>query len=201
VHAFLPLLATVAPQPRGKPDDATILGRIARGEDQALAELYDRYTQLLYTLGMRILRSVQDSEDVVQEVFMQAWNKAGTYEPGKGTVYAWLVTMMRNRAIDRLRSKGFRHSAQSADVAGLLLSADPASSSPHSYAVHTEDQKLVLATLKELSVDQQQVLVLAYYEGFSQSEIAKKLNIPLGTVKSRIRKGLQSMHSMMKGKI
>ena len=178
-----------------------MLRRIAQGEEPALAELYDRYGQFLYSLGMRILRSVQDAEDIVQDVFMQVWNKAGTYQAEKGTVYTWLVTMMRNRAIDRLRSKGSRYAGQQIDMAGLSLFADPASSSPHSHTVRNEHQRLVIGTLKQLSIDQQQILALAYYEGFRQTAISRMLNIPPGTVKSRMRKGLELMHSILMGKI
>ena len=201
MNGLLAIVATTGSPPGADPDDAAVLRRIAGHEDAALAQLYDRYARLLYSLGMRILRSVQDSEDVVQEVFIQVWNKAELYREQKGTVHTWLVTMMRNRAIDRLRSKGSRHAGQHVDVASLNLFADPASSNPHSHTVRSEHQELVLATLKQLSIDQQQVLALAYYEGFSQSEIAEKLNIPLGTVKSRMRKGLQLMHSRLKGRI
>jgi RNA polymerase sigma-70 factor (ECF subfamily) len=201
VQALLSIFAAIGAAPGRVGDDGAVLQRIATGEDTALAELYDRYAQVLYTLGMRILRSVQESEDIVQEVFIQVWKKADSYDSQKGTVYTWLVTMMRNRAIDRLRSKGFKHAMQHVDPAGIVLFADPSSSNPHSHAVRTESQNVVLGTLKQLSVEQQQVLALAYYEGFSQSEIAKRLNIPLGTVKSRMRHGLQSMRSKLKGKM
>ncbi len=201
MQGFFAILATAAPQVPSGGEEAAILKRISRGEEPALAELYDRYAQLLYSLGMRILRSVQDSEDIVQEVFMQVWNKAGSYQAEKGTVHTWLITMMRNRSIDKLRSKGFRAAGQQVDIATIPLFADPASSNPHSHVVRNEHQKLVLGSLKQLSIDQQQVLALAYYEGFSQTEIASQLNIPLGTVKSRMRKGLQTMQSNLKGKI
>jgi RNA polymerase sigma-70 factor (ECF subfamily) len=201
VHGLLSIFAAVTASPGRVGDDGAVLERIARGEDPALAELYDRYAQVLYTLGMRILRSVQESEDIVQEVFIQVWKKADSYDAQKGTVYTWLVTMMRNRAIDRLRSKGYKHAAQHVDPSVVVLFADAPSSNPHSHAVRSENQNVVLGTLKQLSVDQQQVLALAYYEGFSQSEIAKKLNIPLGTVKSRMRHALQSMRSKLKGKM
>jgi RNA polymerase sigma-70 factor, ECF subfamily len=201
VQGLLTIFAVATSPPGRVGDDGAVIQRIARGEDPALAELYDRYAQVLYTLGMRILRSVQDSEDIVQEVFIQVWKKAESYDAKKGTVYTWLVTMMRNRAIDRLRSKGYKHAAQQIDTAAIVLFSDAPSSNPHSHTVRSEHQKLVVGTLKQLSADQQQVLALAYYEGFSQSEIAQKLNIPLGTVKSRMRHGLQSMRSKLKGKL
>ena len=203
MDAFLPLFGIATSPPRGETDDVSTLRRMAQGEDQALAELYDRYAQLLCSLGLRILKSVQESEDVVQEVFMQAWSKADTYRPEKGSVYTWLVTMARNRAIDRLRSKRFEHAGQFivVDLANLHLFDEPSSSSPNAHAVRIEERKLVLETLKQLSLDQQQVLALAYYEGYSQSEIAGILVSPLGNVKSHMRKGLQSMHSILKRRI
>jgi RNA polymerase sigma-70 factor (ECF subfamily) len=193
----------ITSQQRGEPDDVSIVRRIARGEEQALAELYDRYSPFLYGLGMRILKLVPDAEDVVQDVFMQAWSKADIYRPEKGSVYTWLVMMTRSRAIDRLRSRESRQSGQFVvvDLASLRLFDEPSSSTPPSHAVRIEDQKLVLDTLRQLSIDQRQVLALAYYEGFTLSEIARILNSPPAEVKSRMRKGLQSMHSILKRKI
>jgi RNA polymerase sigma-70 factor, ECF subfamily len=130
-------------------------------------------------------------------VFLQAWNKASSYERSKGTVYTWLVTMTRNRAIDLVRSRGFKQHRQNVDLENLNLAADARSSNPHAAAVAGEDQRVVSNALRKLSTDQQQVVALAYYEGYSQSEIADKLNIPLGTVKSRMRKALMEMRSTL----
>ncbi|MBI4546497.1 MAG: RNA polymerase sigma-70 factor [Ignavibacteriae bacterium] len=182
-------------------DDEDLLQRIARADESALSQLYDRYGQLLYSLGMRILRSTTDAEDVVQEVFLQVWNKAESYQKDKGSVYTWLITMMRNRAIDRLRSKGFKQHIQSVDVNKAILFSEAESSNPHASAVQTEHQQLVINALKQLPEDHRRIFELAYYEGFSQSEIADQLNIPLGTVKSRMRRGLQLMRIMLEEKM
>ncbi|MBI1805272.1 MAG: sigma-70 family RNA polymerase sigma factor [Ignavibacteriae bacterium] len=182
-------------------DDRARLQRIAQGDESALSEMYDQYGQFLYSFVVRILHSVEEAEDVVQDVFLQVWKKAATYEQGKGTVYTWLVTMTRNRAIDRLRSKDFRAHYQQVDVNTVALAAESRVSNPHARSVFSDVQRVVSGTLSRLSLDQQQVLALAYYEGFSQSEIAKKLNIPLGTVKSRMRKALYSMRSMLQEKM
>ncbi len=163
--------------------------------------MYDQYGQFLYSFVMRILRSVDEAEDVVQEVFLQMWSKAKTYEQGKGTVYTWLVTMTRNRAIDRLRSKDFKMRFHEVDVNAIRLAAESRSSNPHSRTVLSEEQQIISGTLSQLSLDHQLVLSLAYYEGFSQSEISRKLNVPLGTVKSRMRKALQSMRTMLQEKM
>ena len=195
------MLATLLNHARRDEEDVAILRRIVQGEESALADLYDRYSQLLYSLSMRILRSVEEAEDTVQEVFMQVWNKGSAYERSKGTVYTWIVTMMRNRSIDRLRSKGFRNSFQLLDVSTLMLSSDSPSSNPHAESVANEHRQIIVGSLRQLNAEQQQVLALAYYEGYTQSEIAEKLKVPLGTVKSRMRKGLITMRSMLKEKI
>ena len=197
MYLLIALLGIIEGRSQRNEDDVKVLGRIVRGDESSLSELYDRYNQLLYTFGMRILRSAEETEDLLQDVFLQVWNKADAYEKGKGTVYTWLVTMTRNRAIDRVRSKGFKQQSQHLNITDMMLVADPRSSNPHAATVVDEDQKFITAALQKLTVDQQQVIALAYYEGYSQSEISEKLNIPLGTVKSRMRKGLMELRSML----
>ena len=197
MHLLLAFFNIIAGRSQRDDEDVKILQRIVHGEEPALSELYDRYSQLLYAFGIRILRSEEDTEDLLQEVFLQVWNKADSYQKTKGSVYTWLVTMTRNRAIDLVRSKGHKQQRQNLDVSGLLLIADPRASNPHAVAVLEENQQSVNSALKHLTVDQQQVIALAYYEGYSQSEIAAVLNIPLGTVKSRMRKGLIEMRSKL----
>src|SRR5690242_10143177 len=93
-------------------EDAALLKRISAGEEAALGDLYDRYGRILYGYVMKMLRSVEESQDIIQDVFLRVWNKAETYDAGKGSVYAWLVGMTRNRTIDRIRSKGFKRQGQ-----------------------------------------------------------------------------------------
>lgn len=195
---ILGLLTIVLNRSQRDEEDVSLLKRIAQGEESALSDLYTRYAQLLYSFGMRVLRSSEETEDLMQDVFLQTWNKAHTYENVKGSVYTWLVTMTRNRAIDRVRSKGFKQQSRNIDMENITLIADTQSSNPLSRTVLNEDQKIVTGALKQLSVDQQAVIALAYYDGHSQSEIASVLKIPLGTVKSRMRKGLSEMRSMLK---
>ena|SRR2546425_9660172 len=179
-------------KPREHEDDASVVARIARSEDSALSTLYDRYAVLMYTLGMRMLRSVQDSEDLVQEVFTQVWTKAGSYQSEKGSVYTWLVTMMRKRTLERMRTRGSRASAPQFDPMNPALFGGAGSGGHESW---------VTAMLKKLDLEHQQVLSLAYYEGFNQTDIAAKLNIPVGTVKSRIRAGLEKLRALLKEKM
>jgi RNA polymerase sigma-70 factor (ECF subfamily) len=192
VHIFPGLMAAAKSKPRAEEDDGSVVARIANGEDTALSTLYDRYAVLMYTLGMRILRSVQDSEDIVQEVFTQVWTRAGSYQPERGSVYTWLVTMMRKRTIDRLRTRGFKAAAQQIDVMNPALFGGAGTAGQESW---------VTGTLKKLDLEHQQVLALAYYEGFNQTEIAGRLNIPVASVKTRMRTALQRMRSLLQEKM
>ena len=195
------LMMAVVSRAQRDEDDVMLIGRIGAGDESALSELYNRYSQLLYAMQMRILHSVEDAEDMLQEVFLQVWNKASSYQRDKGTVYTWLVTLTRNRTIDRLRSKGFRKQQQEIDMEQLSLMDETRSGNPHNMTVLSEQQRTVVNVLQQLNNEQQQVLALAYYEGYSQSEIAEKLNVPLGTVKSRMRQGLLKMRSVLKEKM
>jgi len=201
VELLFALLTTLLKSPERDAEDRDMLHRIQNGDETGLADLYDRYGQLLNGFVTRILRSVVEAEELVQEIFLQVWKKGDAYQENKGTVYTWLMTLTRNRAIDRLRSKDFKNHVDQIDVSTLMLAAEPQSSNPQTRTIMGEDRQLVNGVLQQLSVDQQQVIALAYYEGFSQSEIAEKLNIPLGTVKSRIRNGLITMRSKLQKKI
>ena len=167
--------------------DADVLRRLAAGDRDAVAELYDRHAARVLGLAYRIVRNVSDAEDVVQDVFAQAWRTAPNYEAARGTVAGWLLMMARTRAIDRLRAQQTRRDA----------GAEPDPERVPSSAVPVPDQIIanqqaarVRGAMVALPAEQQTVLELAYFEGLSQSEIAERLQIPLGTVKTRIRSAL-----------
>jgi RNA polymerase sigma-70 factor (ECF subfamily) len=157
----------------GSPEAAALVDRLARGDHQALAELYDRYAGIVNALALRILRRSADAEDVVQEVFVQVWRQAARFDASRGTPEAWLFTITRTRALDRLRRV----------VAAQAVSMTP----PPVAAPVIEHGLAVRRALEELPPDQRAALELAYYEGLTQSEIAARLGQPLGTVKTRIR--------------
>ncbi len=161
------------------PRSAALLKRIGDGDAQALAELYDLHAGLVNGLVLRIVRERGDAEDVVQEVFVQAWRQAARFDASRGTPEAWLCTIARSRALDRLRRRAARREELADDSPGR----------PHA-AVAAPQAEVALAVrqaLSGLSSDQRDALELAYYEGLSQSEIAARLGQPLGTVKTRIR--------------
>ena len=170
--------------------DADVLRRLAAGDRDAVAELYDRHAARVLGLAYRIVRNSGDAEDVVQEVFSQAWRTAGNYEPSRGSVAGWLLMMARTRAIDRLRA---RQSRPQVDAAPDLdrLPSDSASTSDRMIA--NQQAANVRAAMLALPPEQKVALELAYFEGLTQSEIAERLQIPLGTAKTRIRAALASL--------
>jgi len=173
--------------------DANLLNAIARQDEQALASLYDRYRLILFGLLMRILRSREEAEDVLQEVFLQVWRRASDFDPQRGRPFTWLVTLARSRAIDRLRQLGSRERAASSviELAGEGM-VDAAENT-----FRSEQRQLVAAALTELSEEQRRALILAYFEGLTQAEIAERLRSPLGTVKTRMRSGMIKLRELL----
>lgn len=177
--------------------DHTTLERMARGDHEALAELYDRHSRLVYSLALRIIRDQGDAEDIVQEVFSQAWRQAGRYEARRGNVIAWLLNLTRSRAIDRLRGRQSRPEAASESLLAIDM---PDLALPVDEQLSLEARATrVRAAMKELSVLQRVAIELAFYEGLTHVEIAERLELPLGTVKTRIRQGLLRLKERLAG--
>jgi RNA polymerase sigma-70 factor (ECF subfamily) len=168
--------------------DQRLLERMASGDGAALRTLYDQYARAVFSLAVRILRSQQDAEDLVQEVFVQAWRQAIRYDPGRGTVAAWLLMQTRSRAIDQLRSRRARPEGTDAD--GLLAQQRDPAAGADVEVVRLEQADAVRRALDDLPHPQRAALELAYYDGLTHVEIAERLEEPLGTVKTRIRQGL-----------
>jgi RNA polymerase sigma-70 factor (ECF subfamily) len=166
--------------------DNDLLHALARGDEAALAAIYDRYRLILFGLIMRILHDRTDAEDVLQEVFLQVWRRAGDFDEARGRAFTWLVTIARSRALDRLRSAGSR--ARLAEGAAQAPSEDIGDAALD--AVKSEQVAIVRQALAGLPDEQRKPLFLAYFEGLTQTEIAARLGDPLGTVKTRMRSGL-----------
>lgn len=182
-------------------EDLKLLDRIAGGDESALSALYDQYVTFLHAIVVRMLRSTGEAEHILQEVFLRVWNKADVYRLANESVYTSLVTLTRNRALDRIRSKGHKRHIHPLDVERLppLASANPGLNSPPEF--HTADQRRsVYEALTRLTAEQRHLLTLAYYEGLSQSEIAELLAIPVDTVKSRMRAGLTMLREALLGR-
>jgi len=177
--------------------DHTTLERMARGDHEALAELYDRHSRLVYSLALRIIRDQGEAEDIVQEVFSQAWRQAGRYEARRGNVIAWLLNLTRSRAIDRLRGRQSRPEAASESLLAIDI---PDLTLPVDEQLSLEGRaSRVRAAMKELSLLQRVAIELAFYEGLTHVEIAERLELPLGTVKTRIRQGLLKLKDRLAG--
>ena len=166
----------------------------ALGDNQAFGHLYDETSPLVYGIAMRMLKNAADAEDLVIEVYTQAWRSAATYDRSRGPVVSWLVTIVRSRAIDKIRS---RRSWVNQEELRLHLVKEPSKSFSHP-AVELERKQtrgIIRRAVDSLPAAVQTVIQLCYFNGLSHSEIAENLGEPLGTVKSRIRQGLQIMRT------
>ena len=178
---------------QAKITDVELLEAIARKDETAIAELYDRYRVILFGLLIRILTSREEAEDVLQEVFLQVWRRAGDFDEKRGRPFTWLVTLARSRGIDRLRSLAAKERVA---LAGAREPSEQVSDAVAD-AFASEQRTLVTTALAQLPEEQKRPLTLAYFEGLTQSEIAAKLGAPLGTVKTRMRTGLMKLREVL----
>jgi RNA polymerase sigma-70 factor (ECF subfamily) len=187
--------ASVAASAESRRADQAALARIARGDDRAFAELYDRHVRLVFSLALRILQQQADAEDVVQEVFAQVWRQAGRYDPGRGAVAGWLLMLARSRAIDRLRARRARpETAEEPDAAESV----PDLTARQDLELLSAEQVVRLRlALERLPEAQRVALELAYYQGLTHTEVAAQLNEPLGTVKTRIRQAVITLRESL----
>ncbi len=174
---------------------AGFLARIAAGDQSALAELYDASSAKVFGLAMKILGDRDAAEEVTVDVYTQVWRKIASYDAQRGTPGSWLMTMTKNRAIDGFRSRYLERGRQvPLDEAAELPGHE---ATPEQYSAGLERQRLVQAALAMLSTEQRQAIALAYYWGMSQSEIADRLKLPLGTVKTRMRLGMIRLREVL----
>jgi RNA polymerase sigma-70 factor, ECF subfamily len=176
-------------------DLVSLVERVATGDQSALAALYDATNRLIYSLVLRVLGDMSSAEEVLIDVYTQVWRQAASYDANRGAPLAWMATIARSRAIDRLRS-GWQEQRRKEPL-DVLGDAPSNASSPEESAAASELQKLVREALNVLTPEQRQVIELAYYSGLSHSEIAEKLNQPLGTVKTRTRLGMMKLREAL----
>ena len=180
---------------------AAIVQRLAAGDEAALAELYDRHGRLAYSLACSIVADPSDAEEVVADAFAQVWRNAASFDSQRGGALAWLATIVRTRALDLLRAQ--RRRARVVERVATLADDDgragvaPSSDSPERGIEQSEARVLVQRSLAELPPPQRRVIELAYYGGLSQSEIAEQLAEPLGTVKTRMRAGMEKLRQSL----
>ena len=189
-YRMTPADETESPEERARAN-AALIRRMAGGDRDALAELYDKLSRPLFATATRILNDTAEAQDVVHDVFLALWENAGSFDSGRGAAFSWAVTLTRNRAIDRLRSRANRARLLGSSVpndlgydedAGFIGGGEKAELGDRAAAVRT--------ALADLPTEQQRALELAFFSGLTQKEIAEKLSEPIGTIKARIRRGL-----------
>ncbi|HEV7516430.1 MAG TPA: sigma-70 family RNA polymerase sigma factor [Thermoanaerobaculia bacterium] len=180
-------------------NDVILLRQIADRKPEALSELYDRYAPILLGLARRIMGNAADAEEVLQEVFVHVWNRGALYDPGRSSVSTWLVLITRSRAIDRLRSR--KVVERTHEAAQLENSETHTSPEGDQNVFMQERRERVREELAKLPAEQRQVLDLAFYGGLSQTEIASRTDIPLGTVKTRTLLAMKKLRNALRTEI
>lgn len=186
------ILATIGKMRHGNTDDEIELMRRIKARDaDALEELYELYNRLLFGMVISIVKKREEAEDLVQEIFVKVWNNADSFNEDRGNVYGWIVTLARNQAIDRIRSKGYKtQQKQSVSIHNPLFSLEGDHHDPMETTIFSDRAELVKKALEQIPEEQSEVIKIAYYREMTQSEIADYLSIPLGTVKTRTRQGM-----------
>lgn len=179
--------------------DREAVRRMTQDDHDALAELYDRHGRLVFSVALRILRDQADAEDTVQEVFSQAWKQAAKFDATRGSVLGWLLTLARSRAIDRLRGRKSR--PEPAGNETLLLDLPGEGPAADEQMVWAGRAAQVRDALEAISTLQRAAIELAFFEGLTHAEVAERLELPLGTVKTRIRQGLLTLRSRLAGEL
>jgi RNA polymerase sigma factor (sigma-70 family) len=202
LKSLQPVLQIAQPAPQTQSlshnaNDEELISAICHGSEQAMEIFYQRYYRYAYALAYRLLHENTAAEDIVQEVFLSVWRKAATYQRQHGSVYSWLQAIVHHRAIDRLRSVAYRNN----QWASLQVEGEQDPPSPQrdvwEEAWQKEQGQLILSALAQLPAEQRDVIELAYFQGYTHTEIAAQKQIPLGTVKGRMRLGLQKMKNLL----
>jgi RNA polymerase sigma-70 factor, ECF subfamily len=199
-HCTVQKVAMASPFAIERPDNQSAWGelvaRLAGGDENAMAELYDRTNRIVYGLALRILGDPSTAEDITMEVYLQVWRKAAHYNPQRGSVLSWLVTLVRSRSIDSLRRRKARRAEfeDSVDDVPGLRDSRPG---PELASVEAGRSRIVQRAMADLDPDQRKAIELAYFSGLSHSEVALQTGLPLGTVKTRIRLGMLHLRRLL----
>src|SRR5580693_9010954 len=172
-------------------DEMRLVARIRAGDQQAMSELYDRYSRVVYAVALRVLQDAAAAEDILQDVFLQLWRNPDAFDASRGSLAAWLAVISRHRSIDRLRKR-----RPETDIEDCVIAGGPDLRDETERRLVIEKVRNVLA---EMNPDQRKVLELAFFQGLTHTEIAEKTGEPLGTVKTRIRTGLQFLRNKFAG--
>jgi RNA polymerase sigma-70 factor, ECF subfamily len=182
-------------------EQARLVAAMAQGDKAAMGSLYDQLSGPLYSLAYRMLGDAGEAQDLTQDIFLQLWRTAGSYDAGRGSVFSWAATLIRNRAIDRIRMRQ-RRSELLAQAAPDLQPSTPGGDADSAGTLWLQEKATaVRAALAEIAPDQKQAIELAFFGGLTQQEIAARLNEPLGTIKARIRRGLLKLKDRLPARL
>ncbi len=170
---------------------------MAQGNRVAFDELYSRYRNLVYAVSLQILHNHEDAEDTTQEIFSQLWQRSSQYSDQKGRLSSWLTTLTKNRSIDKIRSRDRRSRLNQGFADETVMEKCWRAPAPHEVANMNEMGSQARVAVQQLSEEQREAILLAYFEGLTQQEISSRIRTPLGTVKARIRRGLTRMKSLI----
>lgn len=186
------MLTTIGNAVHGSFDDELeLMRRIKTRDAEALEELYDLYKRLLFSIILSIVKKREEAENLLQEVFVQIWDNADSFNGDLGNVYGWILTLTRSKAIDRIRSKGNKVRQMQ------YFSEKEDHYDPMETTIYSDRAELVKKALKEIPSEQREILKIAYYRGLTQSEIANNLGLPIGTVKNRTRQGMIKLNQIL----
>jgi RNA polymerase sigma-70 factor (ECF subfamily) len=172
-------------------DDMRLVARIRAGDQHSMSELYDRYAKIVYAVALRVLQDATGAEDVLQDVFLQLWRKPDAFDASRGSLAAWLAVISRHRSIDRLRKR-----RPETDIEDCVIASGPDLRDETERTLVIEKVRVVIDGMNS---DQRTVLEMAFFQGLTHTEIAAKTGEPLGTIKTRIRSGLQQLRSKFAG--
>jgi RNA polymerase sigma-70 factor, ECF subfamily len=186
-----------APEPDDRAVELDLMARVAKRERVAFEQLYDRYSNILYATAMKFLREDADAQDVVQDVFIQIWDKAKLYDPAKGKPLTWALTLTRNRSIDRIRAIQRRGRLREDFEKEKVVDESAGIREALSGVDASEKNQILRDAVQRLSPEQRKVIELAFFGGLTQNEVANRLGEPLGTVKARARRGLMKLKELL----
>lgn len=179
-------------------NDVELLRATGAGDRMAFAAFYDKYSKLLFSIAFRILNDAKEAEDVLQEVFLQVWDKASSYDARLGKPVSWVVTLTRNKAIDHIRSSQRRSKLVEQAATEIAVRTD-ATGAANESTRGKESANLISSAVAELPADQRQAIEMAFFSGLTQNEISETLKEPLGTIKARIRRGMLKLRDRLEG--
>ncbi len=190
--------SAIAQRQQSDREDAELLKRIQRADQRALSTLYDRYASVLYPFSLRMTGSHEAAEDVVHDVFVNIWEKAGSYTSQAGSPYAWIIALCRTKGMEKLRATSQRRKGREEEGSASHGSSDASDKGgpPETIVTMKSFTEEVRNSLKSLSKLELRLLELSYYEGQSQSDLARMLRIPLGTIKAKMRRGIQKLRQV-----